>query len=498
MLQDHLLKKFYTNNFKKETSLYLFILCFLILLRFVFTFFNLDTEGDVITSLIIGRDINEGHLPYIQSWDIRGPLSFFIYALALKFKSYFIPLKLLAIFFIWISSIIIFAISKKIFRFSYLISAFAAVSFALLCSSNVNTFAAHQEIFQTTFLCGFLYFLLDNKKINIHNFFYSGFLISLAVLIKQNAATLSILGFFFIIIHKDENFVKKVLLYIAGGITPLIFLIILYSFEQNGVQIFFNSTVGTVLGYTDQKPIINGLYDFFFRINTKEWFLYFCIPFIFFFHLKEKSKKVIFLYIGIILQILNVLIVRKYSDHHIVPLLPFVIILVANLLSNFNFKKKINYYIIIIFFIGPLISNVSNQINLLYNHNNKSLVLCEVLKKDLGDDQKIFSFDQYLYLCLNKKILTSIVHPSNLFKNQILQNYYNDPNLNKEIFLLRILRKDPDVVIIPQHFYNKLPLEFITQLDLSWQQITIDSEPYSNLNKNVKEYVLTTKVYRRK
>ena len=160
----------------------------------------------------------------------------------------------------------------------------------------------------------------------------------------------------------------------------------------------------------------------------------FCIPFIFFFHLKEKSKKVIFLYIGIILQILNVLIVRKYSDHYIVPLLPFVIILVANLLSNFNFKKKINYYIIIIFFIGPLISNVSNQINLLYNHNNKSLVLCEVLKKDLGDNQKIFSFDQYLYLCLNKKTLTSIVHPSNFFRNQILQNYYNDPNLNKEIF----------------------------------------------------------------
>ena len=90
MSQDHLLKKFYTNNFKKEISLYLFILCFLILLRFVFTFFNLDTEGDVITSLIIGRDINEGHLPYIQSWEQRGPLSFFIYALALKFKSYFI------------------------------------------------------------------------------------------------------------------------------------------------------------------------------------------------------------------------------------------------------------------------------------------------------------------------------------------------------------------------------------------------------------------------
>jgi hypothetical protein len=406
-------------------------------------------------------------------------------------------LKLIAIFFIWISSIIIFLISKKIFRFNHLISAFAAVSFSLLCSSNEHTFVVQQEIFQTTFLCGFLYFLLDNKK-KISSFFYAGFLISIAVLIKQNIAILSILGFFFIIIEKNENLIKKVILYVIGGIIPLVFFITLYSFEKNGLQIFFNSTVGTVLGYTDQKPIISGLYKFFFKINTKEWFLYFCIPFIFYFHIKQKSKQVIFLYLGIILQILNILIIRKYSDHYIIPLLPFVILLVANLLSNFNFKKKINFVVIIIFFLGPLISNISNQINLLYNHNNKSIVLCEVLKKNLINDQKIFSFDQYLYLCLNKKTLTSIIHPSNFFRSQILQNYYNDLNLTTETFLLRLLKKDPDVVIIPVSFYNKLPLEFITQLDLGWQQVRIHNNIQNNFNKNVKEYVLSTKVYRRK
>ena len=93
------------------------MLVFLILIFTRIGFWNLiivDGKWDEITYLIVGREIVNGKVPYIDFYEIKTIFSFFPYIFASLFDNEIFAIRILGFFSILISTILLFFQCKKI------------------------------------------------------------------------------------------------------------------------------------------------------------------------------------------------------------------------------------------------------------------------------------------------------------------------------------------------------------------------------------------------
>ena len=108
----------FTKSKKSISSEFQFFL--LVILILIFTrvgFWNLiivDGKWDEITYLIVGREIVNGKVPYIDFYEIKTIFSFFPYIFASLFENEILAVRILGFFSILISTILLFFQCKKI------------------------------------------------------------------------------------------------------------------------------------------------------------------------------------------------------------------------------------------------------------------------------------------------------------------------------------------------------------------------------------------------
>ena len=477
-------------------KIYLSLLFFLFFLRSYHSFFDLSVGEHTWTWLSVGKSLYNGNLPFIELFTLRGPFTFVFYALPFLFENYIIALKFLAIISLWISSIALFKISKKLYGKKAAI--FSSFGFLLITSSEISFLCAEPELFIMPFLSFYIYFLFkDLVNPNRNSIILAGILISLATLMRPNLGIIAFFGCFIYLLSEKNKFLNLIT-YIASGLLPLLITIILYSNVPDGLEILWNSTIESSFAFTGKRPFLIGYFLFFDIFALTQWhpILIFsvCIPFV----NKKLKKEPFILLFFVLIVIFSILLSRKFSSYNILLVFPFVSVIASSFFDKNNeYPKKIAIGFIIFCYMGPLINNLTSQIKLKYRPINKTIVLGEYIKKIIKEDETIFSFDNGLYLLLNKKIPTRVAHPATIFRYHVLRAFYGDPNYNTEMELTKIFDKNPDYIIMLQIWENQLPHSIKNRIGSDYTLVEFINEKEKNKLKKVnRNYLSTTTLYK--
>ena len=477
-------------------KIYLSLLFFLFFLRSYHSFFDLSVGEHTWTWLSVGKSLYNGNLPFIEEWVLRGPLTFVFYALPFLFENYIIALKFLAIISLWISSIVLFKISKRLYGKKAAI--FSSFGFLLITSSETSFLSAEPELFIMPFLSFYIYFLFkDLVNPNRNSIILAGILISLATLMRPNLGIIAFLGCFIYLLSEKKKFLNLIT-YMASGFLPLLITVILYSNVPDGLEILWNSTIESSLAFTGKRPFFIGYFLFLEVFALKQWhpILIFaiCMPFV----NKELKKELLILLFFMLIVIFSILLSRKFSSYNIMLIFPFISVIASSFFDKKNeFPKKIAIGFIIFCYLGPLINYLISQVTLKYRPLNKTIVLSEYIKKIVKKDETIFSFDNGLYLLLNKKIPTKIAHPASIFRYPLLRAYYGDPNYNTEMELTKIFDKNPDYIIMLEIWENSLPNSIKNKIRSDYTLVEFINEKEKNKLKKInRNYLNTTTLYK--
>ena len=146
------------------------------------------------------------------------------------------------------------------------------------------------------------------------------------------------------------------------------------------------------------------------------------------------------------------------------------------ILFNDNFKNSLN--LIIFFILMPVL--LKNSIYIIKNYNfftlnnkkiysynkedtDKNKILINELKKVIKENEKIFAYDHFIYLMLNKEMPSNIIHPTIFTRLGVYKNIPNVKSSGSEE-LNRILENKPDWIILRSDFLIKqspLPEDFM-------------------------------------
>jgi 4-amino-4-deoxy-L-arabinose transferase-like glycosyltransferase len=168
----------------------------------------------------MGQSINDGHLPYVQLWDLKPPLAFLFFAIATLVWKSIIAVRIAG-------TLCVFAIAYFVFRIGEYIweskaGLFAAVLSILFVSVSDAGQATMTEIIALVPIMEALV-LLVTREMNWVTCLMTGFLLSLATLVRLNlaylAAAVGIL-IFYLSLFGSRSFVKQTAAYVLGGLLP--------------------------------------------------------------------------------------------------------------------------------------------------------------------------------------------------------------------------------------------------------------------------------------
>ncbi len=487
------------NNFLKQNSnikIYFTLFFLLLILRAYHSFFNLSVGEHDWTFLIVGRSLYNGNLPFIETWNMTGPVAFIFYAIPFYFENYISVLKLSGIISIWIACIATYEISIKLFGKSAGI--FASIGLAIITSSEESFLTSEVEIFILPFLSLYIYFIFnDFLRSRIMHIILAALSISLATLMRPSMGLIALLGTF-VFLFSYENKIQKTFIYIISGLTPLVILLFLYSRVPDGLNIFWRSTLDAHLAYPAGRPFLLGFFQFIENFGVKQWYPLFIFSFVAIFFNKKYFKELLIMALFASIITISFCLTRKFSDYYVLTSFPFLIIMSSSLLDE---KLKISKTLIIPFvifiFFAPALNNFVEQIKLKYRPINKTQVLHNELRDIIKNDDTLFSLDNGLYILFDKPLLTKIAHPSNLFKHYSLSAYHGIPNYGTEDELTVIFQSKPDYLVFLEKWKDRLPIKIKNIIDKEYTEYNfVDAEKIKKYKRVNREYLSSITLYK--
>jgi len=146
----------------------------------------LGTNWDESTFILVGQSLVDGHLPYVQLWDIKPPLLYAWFALAIKtFGHDVIGIRLWGTFCVAATAWLVYLIARRWWRRS------AAIFAAVLCVVGISLHASGQatlseHVMLPAFL-GMAYLWLGERP-SAGRLFWIGALVATATLVRLNVA----------------------------------------------------------------------------------------------------------------------------------------------------------------------------------------------------------------------------------------------------------------------------------------------------------------------
>ncbi len=491
---------------KKKTKwlLYFLILFFLVFVtRYGFwDIIVIEKRWDEITYLLSGKYISQGKVPYIDFWDHKSILIYLIYSLAFFFENKILAIRVLGSLSIFFTSWLIFIQLKRIFNVS--ISLFCSILFIVLNSDPLYQNTGLTILTYPFFIL--LSLMLTGKHVNTNfNFILIGVLVSIICLLKLNFFPLVFIIYFIIFLISKKKLITFSLYFTLGGLLLPILWIIVYSQIDNGVQTLYTSFLLNNLNTAAENNLIWSIREiirFLFKDFVGSIFLLsFIFSILFLFKSDDINSKIFSLLF--LSSIFSVLVVYT-GGYQLNNLYPYMVLNVGLLLNcfntrmitngqiikfNLNVTKKINQFLfglcIFIFLIPFLLNSIIIIIKnnnfflekkiISYNSNiDKNKNVIEELKKTIKENDSIYAYDNFIYLLLNKKSPTNLIHPSSIFKldNKFRYKIYGVESSTQEEFI-KILSTKPKWLIIRENLFNpgkgqKLTNEVISEIYKYW------------------------------
>ena len=224
-------------------------------------FFFADViNWDESTFILMGQSILDGHLPYIELWDLKPPLAFVPYALfiALLGKT-IVAIRLGGAIFVWLTSWLIYSIGENIWhrRVGILAGTFFIVLSSLI-SGGQATLSEHIALLPL--IGGLAVLILDRSSLIV--LFTAGVLLTIATLIRLNLAYVVVAVGFWVLLTRFKLRLMtlwQMLAYSLGSFGTILLTYIPYMFTKTG-NVWFNSVVLAPLSYSNtQKSVWKAL-----------------------------------------------------------------------------------------------------------------------------------------------------------------------------------------------------------------------------------------------
>lgn len=481
------------------SNLHFFLLIIILLIATRIGYWTLivvDGRWDEITYLIAGREILRGKIPYIDFYEIKTVFSFFPYIFASIFENKIVAIRILGLISILISTYLLFLQCRKLSNENI-----AKITSFLFVGLNASI--EYQNSGITLFIYPFLllisHIFIFAKK-NSKNFFIIGILTSVVCLMRLNFYPLVFINLILLVFWFKTNF-KETLLYIFGGLFPVLIFIFFYTFIDGGLNILYQSLFLNMLAagnYIDYfwnfREIIRYLFDNIIGAIFLFIFLFSTILII-----SKKRQNDSIVYLIFLASIFSVFIVftGQYQFNNFFPymcLMGSILLKYLNIRISFKkFKKKnnknfFNFFNVVFILVcfSPIL--LSSSINIIKNYNffnksekklfsydnknlDKNLKSVVYLRQKINTNDTIYAYDHFYYLMLNKDLPTKVIHPSVIWRLGVYKNI-NGVKDSTEEELRKIFEKDLNWLIIRKKIYDSpqaFPKKIFELINSKWE-----------------------------
>lgn len=188
-------------------------------------------DWDESTFILMAQSVLDGHLPYVELFDIKPPMIYFMLAGAISiFGKSLLAVRIFGAVCILISSVLVMQIARR--QSGPLAAGLAGLVVVALHAQPVAQFTS-TELPATAMLLGALWFLITRRS-SVSGMIFAGLLISLATLTRSNLAFVAVAFGFYLVLAGfffPASRIQKwaIIPYTLAGLFPLALLIALYA-----------------------------------------------------------------------------------------------------------------------------------------------------------------------------------------------------------------------------------------------------------------------------
>ena len=414
----------------KDRTVFLMIFCISFFIRFPF-FFRDYIDRDESTFILMGQSWVEGHLPYTELWDLKPPITFFVFAAIIYvFGKSFVAIRLFGTLFVALTAFFTYKIGKKVH--SGKIGVWAAISTVVLLSLFGSLQGVMSEHICMAFFMPGLYIMLKSKK--SYPYLLSGLLMGLAVMTKMNIAyTLLFLGvFLFYSGIRDRKWTRAIMntfLYGLGILLIIVLTLVPYYLEGNP-ELWFSSVFKAPLAYIGARrytlfelaPLYLVLAGFFILTWKKKL-------------LDFKSVPIQYLLVAIVGVLFTFYKGGRINGHYLIQLHPMLLILVVIVISKVQFFKNIRwkpYFLFLILLIPAesyleYVNVVKNKVARGTFFNGEGFSVPRFIQENDLDTENILFLGYHIgYWVLDVTPPTkAATHPSNICRDELFPFHGN-------------------------------------------------------------------------
>lgn len=443
---------------KKEVHIFLLLIVASIVMR-LFSFFPAVLNHDESTYLIIGRDLLQGKLLYVDVTDTKPPGIFWVYAFIHLLCGYSIFLNRLFVaiivgltsFFVYKSSVRLWSNKETAFSSAVIYLFYVSVWTNFGVSPNTELF------FNLTTIVG-LYLLLKHTKLN---YALAGFIFGVGFIIKYLVLLdfVAIFAFYFIkeLNSKSYKILKVGLVkYFYAGIgflLPFVF-INLYFYLSGHFDSFRFVIYELPLRYGQDKDLIKYI---LLILDFAGQFL--PISFMFFYALFAKKKVIekwqvqLFLVWVAAVMVAMYLPGKSFQHYSIQLMVPFSLVagmyfhsgLKKGRFLNFVTGKKYGVYFLLAVFLITQGFGIAGKIN----KDDNPREVASYLKAHMQPEETVYlaNYKHIVYFLLKTGCPTKYIHPSLLSNPQHNKAF----GINGKEEIKKIIDSKPDWVVMYKH-----------------------------------------------
>lgn len=466
----------------KKTFIFISFLLLSILVRLP-SFFTAVINWDESTFIIMGQSFLEGHLPYTSVWDVKPPLVFVFFAIFALGKS-IVLVRLWGALCVAVIAFLIFLIGEKIFNFRTGI--IGGILFVFWISLNTFGQPTMSEHVATVFLLVSI-FVLISSKLSPKSVFLCGFMISTATMIRLNLAYVGVFigGYIFIKLLIEKKSLKlslsRIFPYILG-IMSVVFITIFPYLFNNQFNLWWQNVIVAPLGYAGSQESFSQILlehlvnieksmnfdDVSFSTALVNAMVWFCLYFGFnaiAYRWKRFSQltknHIYFLLLCMVAIVISISSGGAVYDHYLIQLVPLVIIFSAFILATiFKLLPRalalLNLIVVVSLFLIPVMDSYASIFKQISKgksvYRGDAFVITDYLKNANPNKDLVFLMDNHLVYWLGDYALPSkVAHPSNIGKEYLLKDFYNDQTASTYSEMKKILNQKPKFIVRTQH-----------------------------------------------
>ncbi|RDY59570.1 ArnT family glycosyltransferase [Flagellimonas nanhaiensis] len=464
---------FHLSNYESLNWRTVFWVLLLIALFIRFPFFFRDyVDRDESTFIIMGQSWANGYLPYTQLWDLKPPITFLFFGIAIKlFGQSFIAIRLLGTIMVALTALFTYGVATK------MSSKKIAFWCAIFCVFFQSLFGSLQGV-MSEHICIFFFmagvYVLFSKK-HWAWYFVIGILFGFSVMSKLNMAyAVLFLGLYLLwngFSERKYSATLGKLSLMGAGFVLLILLTALPYYLQETTSVWWTSIFKAPLAYSESKQhsllktlpailVILGLLVAGFASKVIDY----------------KSKQQQLLAIMVIGVSFSFMQAGKVNGHYLIQLYPFMLILIGIAIGKLpQPKKALNWVIAGVLALIPTeayleYANIINhKVEKGSFYNGEGIDVPNYILNQNLETKNIFFTEYHIgYWILGVHPPTkAATHPSNITREELFP-YMNNPRktgLEELRYILEVIKPKTLVARKGKKIFDKKLMDYNEYID---------------------------------